>query len=62
MYMDQMLCIFNINWINSSRFLGGGMLEPGAPLPFSSFSLNIEIQVSGQGTSYTLLGWGMSCS
>lgn len=57
--MDQVLCIFSIKCTNSSVFLGG-MLEPGAPLPLSS-SLNVETQVSGHGTSYTELGWGMSC-
>ena len=61
MYMDQVLCIFSINWTNSSAFWGG-MLEPGAPLPLSSFSLNVETQVAGHETSYTLLAGGMSCS
>ena len=58
--MDQVLCIFSINCTNSSVVLGG-MLEPGAPLPLSSFPLNVETQGSGHGTSYTVLGWGMSC-
>lgn len=41
MYMDQVLCIFSINWTNPQLF-GGGMLEPGAPLPLSSFSLMLR--------------------
>lgn len=54
------LCMFKINWINSSG-LGGGHAGTWCSFPLLSFFIKHRATVSRDGTSYTLLVWGTDC-